>query len=150
MAIKIPRVQTTDRLMNQLQQNIIGVLEPIFGLLSGSFQTMLGGCTTEPLAMINWQRATINSPVTLSIPDITGTSNAATATLSGLPKALWPMSDQKCLVPVVDNSVYAVAQIVIGTDGVLTLNATTAGGAFTAAGTKGISQVCVTYMTGET
>lgn len=147
MAIKIARVQTVDRLINQLQQNIAEKIEPIFNNLSGTFVTTLSGCTSVPQALVYWQRATSDAPVTVFFPALTATSNTALATLSGLPKNLWPTSQQTCLGAIMDNGTVVTGIIVIGTDGTVVIYPGLVSTVFTTSGTKGVSPACITYMT---
>lgn len=146
MAIKIPQVQTDDRLINQLQQNVATVLEPIFNNLTGQFMARLTDCSTVPIGTITWQRATATGPVTMTIPSITGTSNSISAYLTGLPTALWPSTTQYMLARILDNgSVSSVGVVIFRTGGVIQLDA---GAPFTASGAKGIYATTITYPTG--
>lgn len=146
MAIKIARVQTDDRMINQLQQNIASKVEPIFDNLSGKFLTVLSGCTTQPTAYIYWQRDTSTGPVTIVFPTLTGTSNSTTATLSGLPPNLWPLAQQTVFTRNYDNGTLQMALAVIGTDGSISLTKSVNTSAFTSSGQKGIVTCNATYM----
>lgn len=147
MSIKIARVHTTDRLINQLQQNICGVIEPIFNDLSGQFTVTLTGCTTVPQGTAIWQRATNIGPVTVQFPLLSATSNTAAATLTGLPVGLWPESQQAGLARIYDNGTLAVALVLINSDGTIQLYKSISSPTFTTSGTKGIALSSVTYIT---
>src|SRR3954471_22348355 len=121
MAFKIPRVQTPDRLLSQVQTNISSAIEPLFSSLTGSFQIALSGCASTPAGIANWQRSTVGGPVCLHIPALTGTSNTAAATLTGLPTVLWPSDTQYVLAAIEDNGTVGSGLIVIDTDGSMTL-----------------------------
>ncbi len=146
MAIKIPRVQTDDRLINQLQQNFVNVLEPIFFQTSGQFVAGLTGTTLPQNGTVYWQRSTATGPITMLIPTLTGTSNTTAATLTGLPKGLWPTSEQALIVRTVDSGVFAIAFLTISTLGAITLYKTADSATFTNTGIKGVAETSVTYM----
>jgi hypothetical protein len=57
-----------------------------------NFTATLTGCTTSPTATCPWTR--IGNLVTLFIGPVTGTSNANTCTLTGLPAAIQPTRTQ--------------------------------------------------------
>lgn len=147
MAFKIPQVQTGDRLTNQMQQNIAGAIEPLFNDLTGTFQIAVTGCTTVPAGFAIWQRDTAKGPVVMQFPLLTGTSNAASCFLTGLPAALWPKSQQAVLVRVYDNGTIALAIALINTDGTIQLYKDVSSATFTISGAKGIALSCVTYIT---
>lgn len=148
MGIKIPRVQTDDRLINQIQQNISGAIEPLFNNLIGSFNLTMTGCTTVPIAQATWQRSTTAGQVSVYLPDITGTSNADEAYLDGLPASLWPQTLQACITRIVDNGTTAFGFVTVQVDGRIKLHPTAAGGLFTTSGQKGMSQMCISYIMG--
>jgi hypothetical protein len=145
--MKIARVQTEDRLINQIQQNIATAVEPIFNDLTGSFQVSLTGCTTVPTGSVRWQRATTSGPVTLQFPLLSGTSNLASSSLTGLPASLWPTSQQAVPVRVYDNGTLAQAIALVNADGSIELYKSVSSNTFTTSGTKGIALSCVTYST---
>lgn len=145
MAFKIPRVQTQDRLINQLQQNIAGTIEPIFSLLSGTFVIGLTGCTATISGLATWQKATTTSPILLLIPELTGTSNTTAATLTGMPSVLWPTVQQEVVIRTYDNGTLAFAIAAIGVDGMIQLYSSASSAVFTNSGTKGIALSSLTY-----
>lgn len=144
MAIKIARVQTADRLINQLQQNIASVVEPLFSDLSGQFNVTLTGCTTVPIGTVYWQRSVVGGPVTMSIPAMTATSNAATAFLQGVPAALWPSITQYFTLLVYDNGTLTPMAGSLTPEGLFSLGYNFT---FTTSGTKGTEAGNITYNT---
>jgi hypothetical protein len=62
---------------------------------SGTFTATLTGCTTSPTATARWSRN--GNQVTLTIPQLTGTSNANTCTITGLPAEIQATS-AGCLI----------------------------------------------------
>ncbi len=147
MAFKIPREQTEDRQINKIQQNIAGVIEPIFNNLTGKFVMTLTGVITSPQVKVSWQRATSTGPITMTIPSVTGTSISNASYLTGLPTEFWPASLQIMMARIVNNGVVAAAVITFTTDGLVRLSPTPAGGAFTTSGEKGIGYTTITYQT---
>lgn len=145
MAFKIPQIQTSDRLLNQMQLVIAAAIEPIFDDLSGAFQVSLTGCTTVPSGITSWQRATSSGPLTMTFPLLTGTSNTAVGTLTGLPAVLWPASQQAVLLRTYNNGTIAIAPALINTDGTIQLFISASSTVFTTSGTKGIALSTVTY-----
>lgn len=83
--------------------------------------------------------------VCLALPELLVTSTAGIAFIDGLPDEITPQHDQRCIAAVVNNGVTAPAMLQIGTDTGITLYKDLDGGAFTAAGTKGVRACCVTY-----
>ncbi len=111
---------------------------------TGTFTATLTGCTTSPTGTVAY--TVKGNFVTLQFPDITGTSNASTFTLTGLPSALRPVTaDLAASVPVVlDNSAaaYGVYASVSYTTGVITFYKN---GSWTSSGTKGVNRFIMTY-----
>lgn len=147
MAIKIPKVQTADRLINQLQQNVASTIEPIFQNLTGQFVVTLTGCTTSPQAIVYWQRPTAGGPVTMNIPSVTGESNTGAATLTGLPTNLWPTRQQVVLLRVYNNGTSDIGIMVISVTGTITLYKDSDANNFTTSGGKGTGNTTITYAT---
>lgn len=143
--MKIPQVQTPDRLTNQLQQNIAQAIEPIFNNLSGTFTANLTGCTKTIQQTASWEVATATGPVCLVFPEILGTSNSTSATITGLPKNLWPISEQVVIIIIEDNGSITTGKAHITPEGVINLYATVGGGGFTSSGIKGVLNCIATY-----
>lgn len=149
MTLKIAKVHTDDRLINQLQQNISSAIDPIFQNLSGSFLVQMTGITTTVLALANWQRPTSSGPVTLILPSgLSGTSNSVSLALIGLPASLFPSSLQRFFVRITNNGTTQLGLCEIDVNGGINFSVGAAGSAFTASGTKEISRQTVTYATG--
>jgi len=145
MALKIARVQTTERLINQLQQNIASAVEPIFSDLTGSFVVGLSGCTTVPTGIAYWQRATVGGPITIFFPELIATSNSTSTSLTGFPAALWPQRSMTQIFGVKDNGTYQLGTITATSIGALNLGVGASSGAFTGSGSKGIPAQVFTY-----
>lgn len=123
---------------------------------SGSFTGTLTGFTANPTGTFRWIKS--GGIATLyTAANITGTSNAVTMTLTGIPAAITPAASAGLLgIPVGDVIDVGNAQcgfISINSSGVFTfgrlvVSGTTVQvqyGSFTASGTKGVGLLCVTY-----
>ena len=109
----------------------------------GSFTATLTGCTTSPTGAVDYS---INGEiVTLEIPDITGTSNTTSATLTGMPSYIQPASTQNVIAKSVDSGNAVISQMTIGTSGTITLYNVLNASGFTASGTKGVPLLTITY-----
>lgn len=84
--------------------------------------------------------------VTVSIASVTGTSNATTLTLTGMPAAIQPASAQVALAMAVDNGAEVISPVSIATDGTITFYKGVWNAAFTGSGTKGIRACTFTYL----
>lgn len=113
---------------------------------AASFTFTMTGLTTSPTGTAFYEVAGNN--VVLSIPTITGTSNATTATLTGLPAHLIPTRQQNFMVRMQDNggAIVPAQAFIDSTTGVLNLTKDLNGNAFTAAGTKTIGSGTVAFM----
>ena len=102
------------------------------------------GMTTSPTGTAKY--TILGSVVVLDIPLITGTSNAVTFTLTGAPTSIAPAADKDMLCRIVDNgAAIAVGLLRVKTTGVIELYASPAAAAFTAAGTKSVNPMSVSY-----
>lgn len=105
----------------------------------------LTGCTTSPTSTVYCQLQ--NNVVTLDLPAMSGTSNATTKTITGMPTRFKPARLQRFYGAVADNSGATVmALCTIETSGVLTYFATPGAGAWTASGVATISQNSISYL----
>lgn len=113
-------------------------------LFSRTFTATLTGCTTSPTCEVTYTASA--GVVVLFIPGVNGTSNSAGAVLQGLPDELLSSNSHQMLVPIIDNGVTAVglASIDAGVNSIV-LGTGVTGGAFTAAGVKGITRCTVVY-----
>lgn len=110
----------------------------------GSFTATLTGVTTAVTGTAQYVRH--GDRVTLSFPQMTGTSNTTAATLTGLPAALWPVQDQTVVGPVLNNNVDVIGAIVVRTTGVIDLYNGAFGLGFTNVNDKGIRYLTFTYI----
>lgn len=109
---------------------------------AGSYTGTLTGCTTSPTGTVEWSIS--DRVVTLEIPAITATSNTTAATITGMPVAARPASQQVGIGITQNNGVTGVARIAIGTDGVITLHVGTSA-TFTGSGGKGVEACSISY-----
>jgi hypothetical protein len=125
-------------LVNNSTTSIVSILEDQATTLT------LTGCTTSPTGDITW---TMNrNVVTLYLPTIQGTSNTTAATLTTLPAFIRPQATRNFPWRITDNSATVHGLISIGTNGVITLtNSLAGGGAMTNGGTKGILSGSLSY-----
>lgn len=85
--------------------------------------------------------------VVLDFPQVTGTSNATTFTLTGMPSTVRPTATRTVFARVTNNGgAITTGLATIATNGVITLSSTVAGGAWTASGTKSIEAISVSYI----
>lgn len=112
-------------------------------MVQGSYTGTLTGCTTSPTCTVSYQR--VGKLVMLSIPPVSGTSNATTMTLTGAPAAIRPasLSSTGSVANIFNNSgtpddvPYSAN---MNSSGVLEFNRGISGpSGFTAGGTKGVS-----------
>lgn len=147
-------IDTTNMQGTSVQANGVAVAT----VVAGQFTMTLTGCTANPNVtaeyyIVSGSGVANTSVVTLMIPSVSCTSNATTATLTGLPAAIQPGAQggtQTC-APIRNNTapVFGNLQLQIGSPTLIDLGAAcgTSGG-FTAAGTKGTSgggPIIITY-----
>lgn len=110
----------------------------------GTFAITLTGCT---LPILGTARYVVQGrQVSLYVPGMTGTSNATTATLTGLPAAITPNRDQDIVSKAQDNGVNGLCNMRVKTTGVIELFFGTTFAGWTAAGAKGFgSAVTITF-----
>ena len=130
-------------------ENISGALDEWWGtrrIATGTYTATATGMTTSPTGTVKY--TVMNGVVTLDIPAISGTSNSTAFTLTGAPAAIFPTADKDVLCRIQDNTGAVTTGLLrIKTTGVFELYASPAGTAFTAAGTKSISTMSVSYTT---
>lgn len=115
----------------------------ITGDVELTFTGTLTGLTTTPTGSVKYTRN--GEIVTLSIPQISGTSNSTAATITGMPTSLAPTTAKRCLVRVQDNGTAALGLAEVGTGGVITLYLGATAAVFTGSGTKSIEACTITY-----
>lgn len=102
------------------------------------------GMTASPTGTVSYTLT--GNEATLNLPEITGTSNATTFTVTGMPAEARPASRKTVLGRAQDNGGAIVpVRIDIETTGVLTIYANADAGAFTSSGTKTLAECSVTY-----
>ena len=112
--------------------------------------TLTGISGVDPTGTAYYTR--VGRSVTLYIPALQGTSDTTACTLTGIPAAIRPTTNQKVPIGgVLDNSTNYPGALFINSDGTITLEfrsaLTTEVNVFTASGTKGInSQTSVSYQ----
>ena len=141
-AIPAPLGSTTTYLRND------GTWAAPAGTLTSTNYTYTGtgtGFTTSPTATISYTR--IGDIITMDTANISGTSNAATFTITGGTTNMRPATDKQCYVGIVNNGVSQMGSVIIKTTGVIEVYSNVGGVAFTAIGTKGIYGSSFSYTT---
>lgn len=109
-----------------------------------TFTATATGMTTSPTGSCKYSFD--NGAVTIDLPVITGTSNATTFTLTGMPASIRPAADKDLLCRVQDNSgTVGLGLLRVKTTGVIELYVGASGAAFTASGTKALAAMSITY-----
>lgn len=116
--------------------------------LSSSYTGTATGLTTSPTGSVKYVRNGNSVTVSIASGLFTGTSNSATFTVTGAPTMIRPTTAKSALVRAVDNGagLTAPSQVQIETNGTLTFFKDCAGGTWTAAGAKAVSNSCFTYL----
>lgn len=114
----------------------------------GTFTLTGTGFGTPPTATARYTRN--GDDVVLQISTLSGTSNATTFTMTGMPAGLFPARAQNWLVRAQNNSVTEHACMALDTAGVFTMGEgadcdTSGGAAWTNSGTKAISSTTIVY-----
>lgn len=109
----------------------------------GTFTATLTGCTTSPTGTAYYVRNA--KQVTISIPQITGTSNSALSGLSGLPAALYPAREQLMFGAFFDAGAESSGVIRVQTSGAINFYPTKFGDSFVTSGTKGNRTLTMSY-----
>lgn len=111
---------------------------------AGTFTITGTGFTANPTPTARY--IVIGKKVGLYIPQVSGTSNATTFTLTGLPAAIQPTLDSHHPVRITDNSVQALGLLRMNAGSTtIDLFSTVAAGAWTAANTKTLFPMLVSY-----
>lgn len=136
-------ISNGDYAVNQLISTLSGAAG-----VRGNFTGTLTGMTTTVTMTVDYEK--IGRTVTLSWPEMTGTSNAVTMYLTGIPDALLPHSRVVPIgSPTIDNgTVLGMTGGQITSDGIQFAKTFVGitGLAFTNSGTKGISAFTLTYL----
>lgn len=115
----------------------------------GSFTITLTGCTANPTGTADY--SITGRAVTLRVPTLTCTSNAAITGWSGIPAVITPVTSSRVFMPCVDNGgAAAVCNALVQSGGTFNLGTgLTAGANFTASGTKTVPATgfTISYLT---
>jgi hypothetical protein len=113
--------------------------------ITGTFTvTATGFSGTAPSGTATY--VIIGRQVTLVLPALTGTSNATTFTITGIPAAIQTSVGQFCLVPAMNNNVWDVGLVSPVASGTWSLYVNGGGTAWTASGSKGMQNCVITYL----
>lgn len=126
-----------------------GVTPPGLALnASGSFTGTLTGMTATITGIITWVAQ--GGLVYLSPPNagITGTSNATTMTMTGLPTYLIPNANRQAMARTIDSGTTTYGTANVATTGVITFFKDANATAFTNTGTKGLNPTSLIYALG--
>jgi hypothetical protein len=111
----------------------------------GTFTATGKGFVVNPTGTAEYVR--IGRFVALWLPELTGTSNLTTFTVTGMPAGIQPTNQSYQLARMVDNGVEVVGLIeLVGASSTITLYASSGGAAWTAAGTKTLQRPVITYI----
>lgn len=131
-----------------IEDHDTGIIQLVASYSTGSFTGTLTGGTTAPTSTIDYVQLGETVLLTGDYTGFSATSNSTAKTITGLPAALWPATEQ--VVPIIarDNSGLFVASVaVIGTDGAITVDPSLETGTWTASGTCGVRLVPAEYIT---
>lgn len=104
---------------------------------SGTFTITLTGISgADPTGTARWERH--RNMVSLYVPDLSGTSDATTATLTGLPVSIRPGRERRCRINGQDNGISNEVSALVQTSGTIDLFYGPTEAAWTASGTKRI------------
>lgn len=112
-------------------------------LAARTFTGTMTGLTTSPTGVITCTRS--GDVVSLDFPVISGTSNTTACTITGAPASFWPTAARLVAIRGIDNGAFVAGWAQVETSGVITLYPNVGLGAWTAAGTKGISVCTISY-----
>jgi len=126
-------------------QSAIADANTLDDYVEGSYTGTATGMTTSPTGTFTYTK--VGNQVTINFPRITGTSNATTFTVTGMPAALFPTADRIFICRTVNNGTTAATVGWFDTSGILNLanNLTQGGGSWTAAGTKELLIQSISY-----
>lgn len=112
-----------------VQASFPGTLTGVSGTVTGTINYVVNGET-----------------VMLEFPIIEGTSTTTAATITGMPAALWPRTDQEIIISTKDNGTVAIAKAIVSSStGTITLHSNLTSATFTGSGTKGIGKQTKSY-----
>jgi hypothetical protein len=110
----------------------------------GTFTATATGMTTSPTGVVTCAKGA--GMVFMELPHITGISNATTFTLTGMPTYYRPSAARIVQVRITNNGGTVVPAVaVISTGDIITIYSNLNRDAFTAAGTKSVEQLTISY-----
>jgi len=111
----------------------------------GSFTGTLTGCTTAPTTTVYVTK--IGNAIIFHFDgDLTGTSNAATKTVTGMPAAYFPARAVNFTTPVKDNGgSFVYGQVFLNTSGVFNYTIDAGANSFTSSGTASVKKMSGSY-----
>jgi hypothetical protein len=120
----------------------------LLGNITGTFTITGTGFTVNPTAGARY--VTLGNVVILFLPELTGTSNATTFTLTGLPGAIVPTQTSNHVVTVTDGQGgatdgYGLVRLTAGSAAMTMISPVTSDGSWTASGTKTLYATSLTY-----
>lgn len=117
----------------------------LVGDVFGSWTATLVGCTTSPTATVKY--AISGKVVTLSIPAMSGTSNATGMSLTGMPTSILPATQQNQIATCINDGSDVTGRIVINSSA-LNFYPNLAYGNFEVTGVKGFGALNFSYVLG--
>ena len=103
---------------------------------AGSFTGTLTGCTTAPTQTVNYTKIGNSVTVSLASADTTGTSNATTKTITGMPAAVRPTRTVIFYASMIDNGgAAAIGVVTVASSGVISFFQGAGAAAWTNSGT---------------
>lgn len=132
-------------------QQVLDLINDIFATIGAttSVFTITGtGFAVNPTATARY--VTIGNAVILFIPELTGTSNIATFTLTGLPAGIVPTQTSNHVVTITDGQggatdAYGLLRLSAGSATITMISPITSDGTWTATGTKTLYATSITY-----
>jgi len=96
---------------------------------------------------VSWVYNRVGKTVTIVAAALSGTSNATTFSVTGLPEETRPSAQRVCFIRTRDSGgVWSLGMIFINTDGTATIHKTPNADAFTASGAKAIATTMISYI----
>jgi len=113
--------------------------------ISSSFTGTLTGVTATVTGTVKYVK--VGDIVTISVPTLTGTSNAITKTITGMPAAIRPAATKRAITIVTDNGGSPVSgEVFIYDTGIMDFYITLAAGAWTGSGAVTVAAFDYTYV----
>jgi len=113
--------------------------------ISSSFTGTLTGVTATVTGTVKYVK--VGDIVTISVPTLTGTSNAITKTITGMPAAIRPAATKRAITIVTDNGGSPVSgEVFIYDTGIMDFYITLAAGAWTGSGAATVAAFDYTYV----